>query len=119
MAEIIVPTAFVQAWKFGSEERNPEWAMKVVENHQKKDGDSYVTVGRTYFTVKAGWETKIDFRLFSKGDRVKIIGKQVTEEREYEGKTIKNLVIKATSVEVIQRGASQSAAQAQFADEPF
>ena len=115
MAEIIVPVAFVQAWKFGEKEPNPDWGMKVVENHRKKNGDNYETVGRTYFTVKAGFETKIDFRLFSEGDRVKIVGKQVTEEREYEGKKYRTLLIKATSIEVIQKHSSFGEEQARWA----
>jgi hypothetical protein len=120
MAEIIV-TAFVQEWKRDSNEPNPDWGMKVVENHQKKEGDGWVTIGRTYFTVKAGWEVKIDFRIFKKGDRVKIVGKQVTESRTVDGKTYNTLTIKADTVELVQSGRSEAVAQRAFAtgDEPF
>lgn len=119
MAEIIV-TAFVQEWKRDSNESNPDWGMKVVETHSKKNGDSWETIGRTYFTVKNGWDVKIDFRNFKRGDKVRITGKQVTEEREYEGKTYKTLTIKAQTVDVIQAGSSEASAQARFAsEEPF
>lgn len=119
MAEIIV-TAFVQEWKRDSTESNPDWGMKVVETHSKKNGDAWETIGRTYFTVKNGWDVKIDFRQFKRGDKVRIVGKQVTEEREYEGKTYKTLTIKAQTVDVVQTGTSQATSQARFAgDEPF
>ena len=120
MAEITV-TAFVQDWKRDSNEPNPDWGMKVAENHQKKDGDKWVTIGRTYFTVKVGWDVKIDFRQFKSGDRVKITGKQVTETRENNGKTYYTLTIKADTCELVQSGQSQASAQRAFAtnDEPF
>jgi len=118
MAEIVV-IGFVQEWKRDSNEPNPDWGMKFAENHQKKDGDKWVTVGRTYFTVKAGWEVKIDFRNFKAGDRVKIVGKQVTETRESGGKTYYTLTIKADSVELVQSGKSESFSQRAFAEEPF
>lgn len=119
MAEVIVSNAFVQEWKKDTNEPNPDWGMKVCENHQKKDGDKWVTIGRTYFTVKAGWDVKIDFRNFKKGDRVKIVGKQVTEQRIVGDKTYYTLTIKAESVDVVQSGQSQSSSQARFAEEPF
>ena len=118
MAEIVV-TGFVQEWKRDSNEPNPDWGMKFAENHQKKDGDKWVTIGRTYFTVKAGWDIKIDFRNFKPGDRVKIVGKQVTETRESGGKTYSSLVIKAESVELVQSGKSEAFTQRTFAEEPF
>lgn len=119
MAEVIV-TAWVQEWKRDSAEPNPDWGMKVCETHSKKDGEKWVTVGRTYFTVKSGWDVQIDFRQFAKGDKVRIVGKQVTEEREYDGKTYKTLTIKAETVDLVQSGGSQAVAQARFAgDEPF
>lgn len=62
---------------------------------------------------------KIDFRTFKKGDRVKIVGKQVTETRTVDGKTYNTLTIKATSVDLVQAGQSQAVAQARFAEEPF
>lgn len=120
MAEIIVSNAFVQEWKRDSNEPNPDWGMKICENHQKKDGDKWVTIGRTYFTVKNGWEVNIDFRQFKTGDRVKVIGKQVTESRVgNDGKTYYTLTIKAQSVDLVQSGTSQATTQARFAEEPF
>ena len=119
MAEIVV-TAFVQEWKRDSTEPNPDWGMKVVETHSKKNGDKWETIGRTYFTVKSGWDISIDFRQFKRGDKVRIVGKQVTESREYEGKTYHTLTIKAQTVEVVQTGNSQAVSQARFAgEEPF
>lgn len=122
MAEIVVSNAFVQEWKRDSNEPNPEWAMKIVENHQKKDGDKWVTIGRTYFTVKSGWDAHIDFRKFKAGDRVKVVGKQVTESREYNGQTLYTLVIKATMVDLLQVRTSEATQQQTFAremSEPF
>lgn len=97
MAKIDV-TAWVLDWKYQTDEPNPEWGMKVSESHSKKnDAGGWDIVGRTNFTVKAAYGTSIDFRRFKKGDRVRIIGTQVTEVRgEY-----KNLVIKADTVEVM------------------
>jgi hypothetical protein len=97
MAKIEV-TAFVSDWKIKTDEPNPEWAMKIREGHSKKnDADGWDIIGHTRWTVKAAYGVSIDFRAFKSGDRVKVTGKQVTEENgEY-----KNLVIKADSVEVL------------------
>jgi hypothetical protein len=47
--------------------------------------------------VKAAYGVEIDFKAFKSGDRVKVIGTQVTEKKgEYS-----NLIIKADSVEVL------------------
>ena len=96
MAKIEV-IAFVQEWRRGSSEQ-PDWAMKIDEVHSKGSAETgWEVVGHTYFTVKAGYEKQIDFTQFKKGDRVKVIGKQVTEVKgDY-----KNLIIKADSVEVL------------------
>ena len=97
MAKIEV-TGWVSDWKFqNSEEPNPEWGMKLSEAHSKKTGDSWEVVGHTRFTVKAAYGVSIDFRQYKSGDRVKVTGTQVTEEREQ----YKNLVIKAETIEVL------------------
>lgn len=96
MAKIEV-IAFVSDWKYQTAEPNPDWGMKINESHSKKNGDSWEVIGHTRFTVKAAYGVEIDFKTFKSGDRVKVTGTQVTEERgEY-----KNLVIKADSVEVL------------------
>jgi hypothetical protein len=96
MAKIEV-IAFVSDWKYQTPESNPAWGMKINESHSKKNGDSWEVIGHTRFTVKAAYGVEIDFTKFNSGDRVKVIGTQVTEERgEY-----KNLVIKADTVELL------------------
>lgn len=96
MAKIAELIGFVEGWSKDNPE-NPSWGMKLSEPHSKKDGEKWVTVSRTYYTIKAAYEVEIDFTQFKKGDRVRIEGTQLTEvSGEY-----KNLVVKATSVEVI------------------
>ena len=115
MAKIEV-IAFVQDWRFKSDEPNPAWGMKIDEVHSKRNAaDGWDVVGHTYFTVKAGYEVQIDFTQFKKGDRVKVIGKQVTEERgEY-----KNLIIKADSVEVLAPSTRGAVSRPSLEDAPF
>lgn len=96
MAEIQF-VGFVEEWTKNSPE-HPDWAMKVSEPHRKKDGDAWVTVSRTYRTVKAAYGVSIDFTRFRKGDRVEIVGKEVTEVSEKDGKRYDNLVVKAETV---------------------
>lgn len=120
MAEIVVKSAFVQEWKRDTNDPNPEWGMKVAEIHYRKQGDEFVTAGRTYYTVKAAYGVKIDFRSYRKGDKVTITGQLVTESREYEGKTYNTLTIKAQSVSLVQTDTSEASRQRRFADEePF
>jgi len=108
MARIEV-IAFVSDWKYQTAEPNPDWGMKINESHSKKNGDSWEVIGHTRFTVKAAYGVEIDFTKFKSGDRVKVTGTQVTEERgEY-----KNLVIKADSIEVLAVSSRVSAAIAE------
>ena len=100
--------AFVSDWKFGEKEPNPKWGMKVSEPHSKKDGDNWVKVGATNYTVKAAYGTDIDFSKYSQGERVHIRGTLVSEDWESNGKKGKNLVIKATSADPIGRGENYS-----------
>ena len=103
MAKIEV-IAFVSDWKYQTPEPNPDWAMKINESHSKKNGEAWEVVGHTRFTVKAAYGVEIDFTKFKSGDRVKVTGTQVTEERgEY-----KNLVIKADTVELLAPSARVS-----------
>jgi hypothetical protein len=92
--------------------------MKISESHSKKnEAGGWDVVGHTRFTVKAAYGVSIDFKAFKSGDRVKVTGTQVTEERgEY-----KNLVIKADTVEMLAAGARKSASEylASIEDAPF
>ena len=96
MAQITF-TGFVQEWNKNTPE-HPGWGMKVVENHRKQDGDSYVTSSRTYRTIKANFGVDIDFTKFKKDDYVEIVGKELTESTEKDGKRYDNLTVKADSV---------------------
>lgn len=80
--------------------KNGPWAVKTAEAHSRKDenGD-WQTVARTFRTVKAAFETDLDFGRFAKGDKVRVVGKESTEVREYQGKKFYDLVVKAESVE--------------------
>jgi len=100
MAKIAEMIGFVENWTKDNPQ-HPDWAMKVTEPHSKKDGDNWVTVARTYWTVKAGYEVEIDFTQFAKGDRVRIAGISTKEVYEKDGKTHENIVLKADSVEVL------------------
>jgi len=101
MAEIKF-TGFVDEWTKNSAQ-HPDWAMKVSEPHKKKEGDNWVVVGRTYRTVKAAYGVTIDFTQFPLNSMVTIIGKEVTETSERDGKTYNNLVVKAESVTIEAR----------------
>jgi hypothetical protein len=97
---------FVEEWTKNTP-AHPGWGMKVSESHQKKEGDAWVTIARTYRTVKAGWDVEIDFSQFKKGDLVEITGKELTETSEKDGKTYSNLVVKADTVTIVPvRGAA-------------
>jgi hypothetical protein len=116
MAKIEV-TAFVQNWRYGNDaEPNPAWGMKIDEVHSKKnEAGGWEVAGHTYFTVKSAYQVEIDFTQFKKGDRVKVTGTQVTEERgEY-----KNLILKAESVELLAPSARSQASAPTIADAPF
>ena len=103
MAKIEV-VGFVSDWKYGEKDPNPSWAMKISEPHSKKDGDKWIKNGSTNYTVKAAYGVEIDFSEFRQGDRVEVKGTQISEEWESNGKKGKNLTIKASSVDILQRG---------------
>jgi hypothetical protein len=96
MAEIKF-VGFVEDWTKNNAQ-HPDWGMRVSEPHRKKDGEEWVTVGRTYRTIKAGYDVRIDFTQFKKGDRVEVIGKELTESSEKDGKRYDNLIVKAETV---------------------
>lgn len=97
MAKIVAELdGFVDDWTKNSPQ-NPDWGMRLSVPHSKKDGEKWVTVSYTNLTVKSAYDVEIDFTQFKKGDHVSITGNILTEiSGEY-----KNLVIKATSVEII------------------
>jgi hypothetical protein len=100
MAKIIF-TAFVEPWTKANSE-HPSWGMKTAEPHRKKDGEAWVTVGRTFRTVKSAYGVEIDFTKFRAGDRIVVDGTEVTEMREANGQKYYDLVVKADSVELAE-----------------
>ena len=86
------------------EEVKSDWLLKTAEPHRKQVDGKWETVGRTFRTVKAAYGTTQDFSTLSKGDRVEIIGTEVTESREYQGKKYYDLVVKADTVRLADRG---------------
>lgn len=81
---------------------NPVFVLKVAENHRKKDeSGNFVNDGKTFFQVKAGYESGIDLAQFPKDSRVRVFGKQRTKSREYNGKTYYDLVVAADRIEVL------------------
>ena len=116
MAEIKFE-AFVEAWTKNSDE-HPAWGIKSAETHRKKNEEgTYETIGRTFRTVKVSRASGIDLSPFVKGDRVKVVGQESTETREYEGKKYYDLVVWAESVTASERGQSQ--APTTQADTPY
>jgi hypothetical protein len=104
--------AFVEDWTKNNSQ-HPDWAMKTAETHRKKDGDNWVTSSRTFRTVKAGYDDNnqplaIDFTRFAKGTQVEVIGREMTEVRDHEGKKYYDLVVKATSVVAVERDGQQN-----------
>lgn len=105
MAEIRF-TAFVEK-KLGS------WGMTTAEPHSKKnDQDEWVTVSRTFRTVKPAYGVELDLTGFAEGDRVSVVGRESTEVSEKDGKKYYNLTVKAESVSLEAKGGTQ-------ADAPF
>jgi hypothetical protein len=97
--QIVIESAFVEAWNKNTEQ-HPAWGMKTADTHSKKDeAGKYQTVGRTFRTIKVGRDSGIDLTQFVKGERVAIWGREVTEEREYDGKKFYDLVVWADRVE--------------------
>lgn len=102
MAEIKF-TGWVQDWT-KTEAQHPDWAMRVGESHRKKNADgNWETVAYTYRTVKAAYDTVIDFRRFQTGDLVEVTGTEVTEVSERNGTKYNNLIVKALDVTVVPK----------------
>lgn len=100
MAKIEV-TGWVQEWS--KDKPQPNWGMKFSETHSQKTDTGWEVRSRTFWTVKAGWQVEIDFSQFKSGDRVHIIGSQITEKTTgADGKEYTNLVLRAESVERVQ-----------------
>ena len=101
MAEIRF-TAFVEK-KLGS------WGMTTAEPHSKKnDQDEWVTVSRTFRTVKPAYGVELDLSQFGEGDRVSVVGRESTEISEKDGKKYYNLTVKAESVTLEAKGSPQA-----------
>lgn len=82
---------------------SPVFVLKVSENHRKKDeSGNFVNDGKTFFQVKAGYESGIDLAQFPVDSRVRVTGKQRTTSREYNGKTYYDLVVAADRIEPAQ-----------------
>ena len=107
MSKIEIESAFVEAWTKNQDE-HPAWGMKTAEPHRRKnEAGQFETVGRTFRTVKVSRSSGIDLTQFRKGDRVSVVGREVTEVREHEGKKFYDLVVWADQVQVAD-GAQQS-----------
>lgn len=119
MAEIKF-TGFVDDWRRADHatgaqaQSHPAWGMKVSETHSKKVGDDYIQNGVTRRTVKAGWNketnspAEIDFTQFKTGDRVDVVGVEVSESWESNGRKGSSLVVKATSVTLAAHSARRT-----------
>lgn len=106
MAEIDF-TGFVDDWTKDNPQ-HPSWAIRVTEPHRKKEGEKWVTVSRTRYTVKAAFGVDIDFSAIPSGSRVHVFGKLVTEVSEKEGKRFENLTVKAEGIEVVDSAVATS-----------
>lgn len=100
-------TGFVDEWT-KNEPNHPAWAMRVTEPHRKKDGDKWVTVSRTRYTIKTAYGVEIDFSKIPVGSRVEIVGKLSTDVSEKDGKRYENLIVKAETVNVVDAAVAQS-----------
>jgi single-stranded DNA-binding protein len=82
------------------EGRNGTYGIKVAEPHRRKDdNDQWQTVARTFHRVTGAYGADIEWGGFSKGDRVDVTGKQVTDPyTDNGGKKQYPLVVKADTV---------------------
>lgn len=100
MAKIDV-TGWAQDWS--KDKPQPHWGMKFAETHSRKTADGYEVVARTFWTVKAGWQVEIDFSQYKSGDRLRIVGSQITEKTTgQDGKEYTNLILRAETIERVQ-----------------
>jgi hypothetical protein len=85
-------TAWVEEVR--SKDGEPPFALSTAETHRRKQPDNtYKTVARTFREVKVGRGSGLSLVGFRKGDRVVVTGRELTEAREYKGKTIYTLVV--------------------------
>lgn len=105
-------TAFVEDVK--------DWMVKTSEPHRKQIDGEWKTVSRTYRIVKSAYGQEIDFRQFSVGDRVEVVGTESTVVREFEGKKFYDLTVKAETISRItpKQGFAQAASEPDW-DAPF
>lgn len=94
-------TAFVEDVK-------GDWLLDTAEPHRKQVDGKWVTTSRTYRKVKAAYGTSQDFSTLSKGDRIDVVGKETTEVREYQGKKYFDLIVKAETVTLADKGPIQN-----------
>lgn len=81
------------------EGRNGPYGIKVAEPHRKKVDEKWVTTARTFHRVTGAFGATIPWHQFSKGDRVDVNGKQLTETFEKkDGSTGYALIVKAGNV---------------------
>lgn len=81
MAEIIVKSAFVDKVLVG---KDGAFGVRTSEPHSRKnDQGGYDTTGRTFRTLRG---RGIDWSQFQERDRITFHGREVTEEREHDGK---------------------------------
>lgn len=95
------------------EGRTGAYGLKIAEPHRKKNGDEWVTVARTFHRVTGAYEATINWSSFSKGDRVDVEGRQVTDPyTDNTGKKQYPLIVRASSIVPAERGGQQHAAPA-------
>lgn len=111
MAKIERMIGYVSAWRYGTKEPNPSWAMKVYEPHSKNVGTreqpKWEKNGGTTYTVKAAYGKEFRFDQYGEGDKVMVAGDLMSEDWESNGKKGKNLILKATSIEVMSNNSPQ------------
>lgn len=74
----------------------------VSENHQKKDGDNWVSTGRTTYQVWTNF-VEIGFEL-SEGQLVEVAGKFKTEDNTgSDGKTYKNNIVSPNAISLVTK----------------
>jgi len=93
VAKVSELIGYVGKWS-KNQDQHPAWALKLSEAHGKGDEKTY-----TDWTVKVSKASGLDLAKFQPGDRVTVAGRSTTEVREYEGKSYKNLVLWADSIE--------------------
>jgi hypothetical protein len=74
----------------------------VSENHQKKDGENYVTTGRTKYQVWTGY-VEVGFEL-AEGQLVEVSGRFKTEDNNgADGKVYKNNIVSPTAIGLVTK----------------